>query len=306
MHRAELSLVEFAVAHEDAALVEEMLLGQGFSPTLKMQPDSTASVEFRIFAEEESGMSAAELAARLSELFTGWNRWLNQAVDCFQPMTMQREDWAESWKQHFKSLRIGGRLVIRPEWETVKAKPGERVVVLNPGMSFGTGNHGTTRGCLEMIEYLQRRLGAGASLLDAGCGSGILSMAAVALGYQPVRAFDNDAESVRIAGDNLRLAGLAKRVKLDRADLRTFTETSKYRVVAANILASVLRKNAKKLIALLDNDSTPAYLIVSGILEEQYEGVKKVFLELGLTELANRLIEGWKTGCFCCGKSQPS
>src|SRR6266478_3187411 len=105
------------------------------------------------------------------------------------------ENWAESWKRHFKPMEIGPELLIRPSWSKRRARKGQAVVVLDPGLSFGTGQHPTTAFCLRQI-VTRRRLGERQSFLDIGSGSGILAIAAVKLGYSSVRAIDSDVEAV--------------------------------------------------------------------------------------------------------------
>ncbi|MBM4165218.1 MAG: methyltransferase domain-containing protein, partial [Lentisphaerae bacterium] len=120
---------------------------------------------------------------------------------------LAREDWTESWKRFFHVERVSRRVVIRPVWESYTAQPGEVVIDIEPGMSFGTGRHGTTRACLEFLDHISGQR-AGGSMLDMGCGSGILAIGAAKLGFHPVCGFDNDPDAVAIARDNARLNGV--------------------------------------------------------------------------------------------------
>ena len=114
------------------------------------------------------------------------------------------EDWANNWKAYYKPLPIGERLLVCPSWE--KADPGQRVLLsLDPGMAFGTGSHHTTRMCLELLEAHVR---PGDTLLDLGCGSGILSIAGVLLGAAHAIGVDIDPVAERIAGENAALNGV--------------------------------------------------------------------------------------------------
>ena len=135
---------------------------------------------------------------------------------------MRREDWAESWKRHFKPIEIGDALLVKPSWSKRRPRKNQAVVILDPGLSFGTGQHPTTAFCLREIVRLKLAKERGRlarefktrhhadepsalqSFLDIGTGSGILAIAAAKLGYQPVHAFDFDAEAVRIARANAR------------------------------------------------------------------------------------------------------
>ncbi len=146
---------------------------------------------------------------------------------------MKREDWAESWKRHFKpiEIRVKARpsaarqsasqppsLLVKPSWSRRRAAKNQAVVILDPGLSFGTGQHPTTAFCLHEIARC-RQPGTAQSFLDIGTGSGILAIAAAKLGYAPVQAFDFDPESVRVAGDNARKNRVTGRLKLTRGDL---------------------------------------------------------------------------------------
>ena len=116
---------------------------------------------------------------------------------------VRRENWAESWKRHFKPIEIGGELLIKPSWSKRRAKKNQAVLILDPGLSFGTGQHPTTSFCLEQLVQ-HRTIKADQSFLDIGTGSGILALAAAKLGYSLVEAFDFDPEAVAIARTNAR------------------------------------------------------------------------------------------------------
>jgi len=176
-------------------------------------------------------------------------------------------------------------------------KKSDVVVELDPGMSFGTGQHPTTRFCLLMIDRLSGE-GRTGSFLDAGCGSGILSLAAFKLGYRPAVAFDNDPEAVSIAKDNLSKCGLKRgNVHFFAAGLEKVGPSAhgKFDIVAANIIAPVLMANAKRLLSLLKPDGR---LIVAGILNEEYPQVRRTFVSLGMKELASASEKEWTGGMF--------
>ncbi len=167
---------------------------------------------------------------------------------------------------------------------------------LDPGLSFGTGLHGTTRACLRLLDAWQRRAAQG-SVLDVGCGSGILAIAAAKLGFPRVLAFDADPEAVRIARANAARNGVAGRVRVVRAGLADFRAPRPFRVVAANLLADPLVAHAGRLMALVSR-TAPSGLILSGILDGQYEGVARVFARGGFHETRRIRIAGWTTGSF--------
>jgi ribosomal protein L11 methyltransferase len=210
--------------------------------------------------------------------------------------TLRREDWEHFWKRFFHVDRVSSRIVICPSWESYTPKADECVIDMDPGMSFGTGQHGTTRACIQFLDMLAANGQAG-SLLDAGCGSGILAIAAAKLGYGPIRAFDYDADAVRIATENATHNRVVQAMSLDTADVFELEDTPKYDIVAANILAPVLIEAAPRLVAALA-PTAEARLILSGILHEQYPSIKQRFESLGLTQIDTIAIKEWTSGIF--------
>ena len=206
--------------------------------------------------------------------------------------TVAAEDWANSWKRFFKTMRISQRLVVRPPWEDYAAAPGERVIVLDPGMSFGTGRHATTQACLQFIDALAEE-NRDRPFLDIGCGSGILSIAASLLGFREVRGIDNDPDAVRIAGENAAANGAAATFAV--CDLAKCGE--KAPVVVANVLAVVLIQYAREVAGCLERVQGNA-LVLSGILDTQYASVKAAYEALGAREEKTILVGEWRTGLF--------
>ncbi len=206
------------------------------------------------------------------------------------------EDWSESWKRHFPVIHVSTRLVIAPPWAEVKTLPGLQVVRLEPGLSFGTGQHATTKACLYFLDRLYDRL-PGPEVIDIGCGSGILAIAAAKLGFARVFAMDNDSEAVRVAHENAIANGVAENIAFVVGDLEKNRPFPPCRVVLANILASVLIEQAVNVRAMLSNQPGSG-LVLSGILEEQYNAVADTYAALNLREAQRLTIEGWTTGCF--------
>jgi ribosomal protein L11 methyltransferase len=198
------------------------------------------------------------------------------------------EDWRNSYKAHFKASQFGPLHWV-PVWErdTHALQPGETAVYLDPGLAFGTGNHETTRLCVERLVTLSASLTleerGTARVIDAGCGSGILALSAIRLGYRNVSAFDNDPEAVRISEENATLNGLSGAVAFSVGDLTTSLGVGTARVVLANIQADVLIRFARELTAAV---APGGHLILSGILAHENEAVREAF---GL------LTPGWKT-----------
>ena len=206
--------------------------------------------------------------------------------------TIPDEDWKLSYRKHFKTEVISPRLVVRPPWEAVTPAPGQKVLTLDPGIAFGTGQHPTTRACLDAIDALAVE-GTDRSFLDVGCGSGILSIAAALEGFRDVHGFDNDPDAVRNANENAEANGLG--TLFSDGDLSAPGTAVPADVVAANVLAPVLVRFAREVGALVNPGGR---LILSGILDEQYDEVRAAYAALGFTELSNRLIGEWRTGLF--------
>ena len=206
--------------------------------------------------------------------------------------TIPDEDWKLSYRKHFKTEVISPRLVVRPPWEAFTPAPGQKVLTLDPGIAFGTGQHPTTRACLDAIDALAVE-GTDRSFLDVGCGSGILSIAAALEGFRDVHGFDNDPDAVRNANENAEANGLG--ALFSDGDLSAPGVAEPADVVAANVLAPVLVRFAREVGALVNPGGR---LILSGILDEQYDEVRAAYVALGFTELSNRLIGEWQTGIF--------
>jgi ribosomal protein L11 methyltransferase len=209
---------------------------------------------------------------------------------------LPRENWAESWKRHFQPMEIGGALLIKPGWSRRRARPGQRVVRLDPGLSFGTGHHATTSFCLEQLAAC-RRPGAGQSFLDIGAGSGILAIAAAKLGYRPVQAFDCDPEAIRVSRANARRNRVQDRVRPRRQDLTRLPARSgrRWDVICANLTADLLGSQAGKICARL---KPGGQLIVAGILRSEFCQIRDKFVTFGLTLAGNEVKEEWHSGRF--------
>jgi ribosomal protein L11 methyltransferase len=207
---------------------------------------------------------------------------------------LRREDWTESWKRHFKPIHIGTALLVRPSWSKCRPRSGQQVVVLDPGLSFGTGQHPTTRFCLEQIVAARKE---SRSFLDIGTGSGILAIAAARLGYSPVEGFDCDADAVRIARTNARKNGVSRQVRLDSRDLMRLPAGARRRfdVVCANLTEDLLRTERRRIGSYLRPGGT---LVLAGILRDQFQTVRRAYATMGL-KLGVYQQEGeWASGTF--------
>lgn len=202
------------------------------------------------------------------------------------------EDWENNWKRFYKPMEIGERLLVVPEWE--QTEDTERVkLILNPGLTFGTGSHATTRLCLTALDALIR---GGEKVLDLGCGSGILSIAALRLGAARAFACDVDPTCVNVAYENAALNGVDRdRYTVRAGDVTADRELQRefggdYDVVVANIVADVIIALAPRVRPLLKAEGV---FLCSGIIDERAAEVRQNLEDAGWTVAEERSSEGW-------------
>lgn len=199
---------------------------------------------------------------------------------------IDEEDWADNWKQYYKPVKIGRTLVIVPEWEIYsKDESDQIIIVMDPGMAFGTGTHESTQLCAELLE---RYIPTGAKTLDIGTGSGILAIAASKLGASEVNAYDIDPMAVRIARENV-IKNDCRNITCDESDLLSAV-SGLYDFAVANITAEIIIRMAKSAGNYIRHGGM---LAISGVIDEQCEDVKKSILSEGFSlsdELHNN---GW-------------
>ena len=231
---------------------------------------------------------------------------------------VRRENWAESWKRHFKPLEIGGSLLVKPSWSKRRAKKNQAVIILDPGLSFGTGQHPTTSFCLQQLagqrfefrvpssELKQRPRAQNSKLetrnskpsfLDIGTGSGILAIAAAKLGYAPVEAFDFDPEAVAIARANARRNRVSDKIHIRQADVTKLPRrgAKKYSMVCANLISTLLISEQARIVATVRPGGV---LVLAGILQKEFPQVRAVYEKAGLRLMAERAENEWQSGAF--------
>jgi ribosomal protein L11 methyltransferase len=221
---------------------------------------------------------------------------LEPGMPRIQIKRLPRRNWAESWKRHFKPIEIGDFLLIKPGWSRRRARSGQRVIILDPGLSFGTGHHPTTLFCLERIVKCLRGEQS-QSFLDVGTGSGILAIAAAKLGYAPVLGFDCDPESLRVARGNIKKNRVEQHVRLRRSDLNALRSNPawRYDLICANLTADVLLANAENLCILLGPGGR---LVIAGVLKREFPEVSAKLRRINLTLEASKVDKDWKSGQF--------
>ncbi len=246
--------------------------------------DTKGSAVVRAYAAGDGGQHALERArAALAAA----------AIDARVSISdVAEEDWAESWKEHFHVERFGERIVIVPSWREYEASADDVVVTLDPGMAFGTGQHETTRMCLEALE---RAVRPGMRVLDVGCGSGILAIAAAKLGAREVLAVDVDADCVRVTEENAcanRVDRIIQAKRGSAGEAWPFGEPAAgFDVVVANIIARVIIEMAPELARAL---TVGGQLIVSGVIGERERQVVDAFAAAGLRVGDTRAMGDWR------------
>ncbi len=213
-------------------------------------------------------------------------------IECFE---LAREDWANVWKKYFHVIEISDTLAIQPSWLEFRPRPGQAVVRLDPGMSFGTGQHATTSYCLKVLDRMRIERPELKSFLDAGCGSGILSIAASLRGYSPVECFDFDPDAVGVAAENLASNGISTVIPQvgDAADYPGRPE--KYDLVCANILGHLLKAFSVNIASWV---RPGGFLVLAGILSGEFDGVGNCFTALGFDEIDRFTEKEWTGGTF--------
>jgi ribosomal protein L11 methyltransferase len=210
-------------------------------------------------------------------------------------MKVRREDWAESWKRHFKPIEIGRALLIKPSWSTKRPCAGQAVVILDPGLSFGTGQHPTTAYCLKEVvrNFSKKRQ----SFLDIGTGSSILAIAAAKLGYTYIRAVDFDPEAVRVARANARANGVLNKIKITHSDAAKLPirAIERFDVICANLISDLLVKERKRIIAQLNPGGI---LVLAGVLRIEFSEVRQAYEKSGLKLISTRSKKEWQSGSF--------
>lgn len=211
---------------------------------------------------------------------------------------VREEDWANNWKQYFKPLTVGEKLVIKPSWEDYDKNDNRTILEIDPASSFGTGQHNTTQLCLELIE---KNLRDGDRVLDLGCGSGILSIAAVLLGAEEVTAVDISQNSVETAKENASKNNIsAEKYTAYCGDIINDSGLvdkigGGFDLIAANIVADVLIAMSPLFEKFLKKGGT---LILSGIITERADEVVEAVKSKGYTMVELREKDGWAAVAF--------
>jgi len=202
---------------------------------------------------------------------------------------VHEEDWAEAWKAHYHPIRIGKNIVIRPLWIEQELQPSDIEIALDPGMAFGTGTHPTTQLCLESLEEVVQ---PGVRVLDLGCGSGILAIAAAKLGAASVLGLDIDILSVKSTEENVGRNNVADKVTVQQGSLESVLSSSRrFDLIVVNILARIIIPMCEDGLGQVVRPGGLA--VFSGIIEEQANDVEAALRKTGLSPYKRRQQGDW-------------
>lgn len=219
----------------------------------------------------------------------------NKAVSC---ASMDDQDWENAWKQYYKPLHIGEHLVVCPCWEEYAPKAGERVITLDPGPAFGTGSHETTSMCLALMESAVQ---PGRCMLDIGCGSGILSIAALTLGADQVWGVDVDPIAVKVAGENGALNGFGSdRLHLCAGNL-TDQIQGRFSLITANIIADAIITLSSQVGDFLEPGG---HFLCSGIIADRAVDTEQALLSNGFVIEKRVQRKDWMAYLTRCGEKE--
>lgn len=257
--------------------------------------DRPVTVSVYLEQGEESELAVAEVAAVAGTLAGRDEEGVLGALRVSRE-EVRSEDWEHNWKRFYKPFCVGERLLVRPSWEDVGDTEKRVILTIDPASSFGTGSHATTRMCLEELDAADL---TGARVLDAGCGSGILTAAALLLGASHATACDIEENAVRTTAENLLLNGIApERFSAHAGDFlsdpqlaQTLAAGAPYQLITANIVADVLIGMAPALAAWLEEGGV---LLLSGIILSREQEVALAYAAQGLTPVTSRERDGWR------------
>ncbi len=242
----------------------------GVEPVRIEKPGSARVwIEFYVEGEIRARLAAAAIAGR-------------RGVRGVETRALRPRDWQAFWRHHFPVVRVGRRLRLVPEWKRHRVRPlrGVRDCVIDPGLSFGTGAHFTTRYCLEAMDALCAGSKPPRSLMDIGTGSGILAIAAARLGVPRVTATENDPQALDQARKNARLNRVSRNIRFLQADITRDPPPPAHEMVVANLYGLLLATHAERIAAAARN-----MIVLSGIRELEADSVAAAFAAYGWLEV---------------------
>jgi len=303
--------VRIKTTQEACDAVSEMLTSLGAGGVLiedpndiRMQLESPGSLDY---ADEEflkslgsdvvvkayfgSGYEKDALIGQINEKLDFISGFLDTGKGYDGCAYVDDEDWSTAWKKYYKPFHLSERIVVKPSWEEYSPRDNEIVIIMDPGMAFGTGTHETTQMCAALLEKYMK---GGDTVIDVGCGTGILSIIAAKLGASGVKAVDIDDTAVKVSLENCRLNMVEDRVEVFGGVLEDL-EKKKADIVVANIIADVIVGLANHLPSYLKQGGL---FITSGIIRERRQDVVDAYNRAGFVLADEREMGEWVAMVF--------
>ncbi len=287
------SLVTTAEAED--ALAAALAACFGETPT-SFTKTETGEITLTVFLQRSPGSQERVRRTFAPHLERIRAAQLNPGAARLRVGRVRREDWAESWKKHFPPLSFGRKLLVQPGWSRRRPQPGQALVTLDPGLSFGTGQHPTTSFCLrELVAF--HKTSSPQSFLDLGTGSGILAIAAAKLGYAPVAALEFDPEALAIARENARQNGVGSAIAFQQADVTKLPLRGArgFSLVCANLISNLLIAERRRITTRV---APGGRLVLAGILQTEFAQVCRAYEDCGFVLLRSRRLREWESGTF--------
>jgi ribosomal protein L11 methyltransferase len=302
LRRQSLWTIAVCIPGEAGEAILELLTNLFGQPASLYSDIETGFSTVTLYFEEKPQVSAAKRA----EIVAGFKQIRECGLHIGHPRLsvkkLPRQNWAESWKRHFHPIEIGSTLLIKPSWSKRRPKKGQATIILDPGLSFGTGQHPTTAFCLREL-VARRRAGTQQAFLDIGSGSGILAIAAARLCYAPIDAFDFDPEAIRIASVNARRNRVLEKIHFFEQDVTKLSRNgAKYSMICANLISNLLISTRDRILARLAPDGV---VLVAGILKTEFHLVQRAYEKAGMRLVASRIQQEWQSGSFVPSLVQP-
>jgi ribosomal protein L11 methyltransferase len=255
----------------------------GAQGAFQESPEPQSPHDFPGITLRETLMAFLPCDADLEQRLVGLRTYLDSVAEIFPELekpgfrteVVRDPNWGEAWKKYFKPLRVGRYFVIKPTWERFTQKRGDIVIEIDPGMAFGTGQHASTRMCLQAIEsiFIEERTFEKSRVLDVGTGTGILGIACAKLGAELVLCVDNDPLATKIAQDNVLVNRVEDHVTVADCDIAALTEP--FPLIVANLTAKILGELCPHLVRLVNPGG---FLVIAGIIEQNRPDIEARFL----------------------------
>ncbi len=263
-------------------VVNEPFRQDGDGDNLELDPTRPVRVSGYLPCDDSLDVTVSKLDEGL------WHLRMLGTVSDLQRSVQKEEDWANAWKDHFQVTRIGKHFVIRPTWREYEPTPEDVMIDLDPGMAFGTGLHPTTSLCMQWLEDLELD---GSRVLDAGAGSGILSISAIKRGAASSLSLEVDPVAVSALKHNIELNGLQDRIEARVADVtKPLPVDGQFDLILANIISRILIEAVESLTAAAHEGTR---LILSGVIEAHEQNLVDTYVSHGFRQTGRRQIGDW-------------